>query len=66
MSKIIRIVIDAANGTSELETKGFTGGACKVAAKPYREALGGEVLEEHDTAEMRQTSAAVQQHQLPG
>ena len=39
MDKIITIILDAENGTSELKTKGFAGKACKVASKAYPDLL---------------------------
>jgi hypothetical protein len=51
--KILEITIDP-QGRSRVETKGFTGPACREASRPYEEALGA-ARAERVTAAFHQT-----------
>ena len=61
--KIITIEVGVGGETSHLKTEGFAGATCKAASAPYERVLG-EKTAEHDTAEMRQSAAQVQQQQV--
>ena len=61
--KTITIEVGEGGETSNLKTEGFSGRSCKDASAGYERVLG-EKTSEHDTAEMRQTAAQVQQQQV--
>jgi hypothetical protein len=59
MKKIIRVIVDP-RGEVKIETKGFTGPACREASKFLEQALGQPVGEQL-TAEFYQAQASDQQ-----
>lgn len=55
MSKV-RITIRP-NGQRQVEVEGVPGADCRVASRPYQEALGGQVVSDNPTYEMDLPSA---------
>ena len=58
--KVIEILIKP-DGTSSLQTKGFTGGECRDASRFLEEALGHKTGDQ-TTAEFHQTPQTQQSH----
>jgi hypothetical protein len=57
--RIIEITVDT-NGQSKVETRGFTGGACREASKFIEQALG-QRTDEKLTADFYQAQSSEQQ-----
>ena len=51
------------DGSKVIKTEGFAGAACKAASKPYED-KDAETISDHNTAEMYQSAAQVQQQQV--
>ena len=64
MSQTIEIIV-APNGQSQVQTKGFTGSACRQASQFIEQALGQRTGQQL-TAEFYQQVSQPQTHQLKG